>query len=82
MVDAGAVVKRAQALAIVGNPPWTAGRAGDSPGIDEIGVGNRGYARSVGHKIHLGVMLGIAERPDGQTNDTALATEYNAVFIN
>ena len=59
--DSGAVVERAQALAIVGNPPWTSRRAGDPPGIDEIRIGNRGYARSVGHKIHLCVMLGIGE---------------------
>jgi DUF1016 N-terminal domain len=59
--DAGAVVERAQALAIVGNPPWASRRAGDPPGIDEIRVGNRGYARSVGHKIHFCVMLGIGE---------------------
>jgi DUF1016 N-terminal domain len=31
--DAGAVVERAQALAIVGNPPWAPRRAGDPQGL-------------------------------------------------
>jgi hypothetical protein len=48
---AGAVVKRAKARAIVGNPPWAAGRAGNPPGIDEIGISNRGYTRCVGTRF-------------------------------
>jgi hypothetical protein len=39
-----AVVEGTQASAVVGDPPRAAGSARDSPGIDEIGVGDGGYA--------------------------------------
>src|SRR3984957_4359908 len=39
-----AVVERTQASAVVGDPPRAAGSARDSPGIDQIGVRDGGYA--------------------------------------
>ena len=52
-----AVIERAEPGAIVGDPPWAAGPAGEPPWIDKVRISHSGYAGCVRHQIDLVVML-------------------------
>jgi hypothetical protein len=59
--DSSAVIEGTQASAVVGDPPGAARRAGESPGIDEMRIGDRSYAGCVRYKIDLGVVLRVGK---------------------
>ncbi len=57
LLGSGAVVERAESRRVVRNPPHAAGTPRQTPRIDQLRIGNRGYSRRVRNQVGLPVVL-------------------------